>query len=130
MSTYRGFVRTDRKDSISQNMMYSYRHQSGFHVSFIAKPGFVRKFAAFGIPYGAADLRFTSEADFHRYREAKAEAKTDLPPMEIVEVATGSAHYLEHCIFSQDNEGGLMVQISALGVQANAFTGDSETVIY
>ncbi len=130
MSTYRGFVRTERKDSISQNMMYNYRHQSGFHVSFVAKPGFVRKFAAFGIPYGAADLRITSGEDFRRYREARAENKPMDPPMQVIEVEPGSAHYLEHCIFSQDDQGGLIGQLAGLGAQANAFTGDSETVYY
>lgn len=130
MSIYRGFVRSDRKDSISQNMMYNYRHQSGFHVSFISKPGFVRKFAAFGIPYGAADLRFTTEEDFERYHHAKAEGKPAEPPMQVFEVYPGSAHYLEHCIFSRDDDGGLIGQLSALGAQANAYTGDSETVYY
>lgn len=130
MSTYRNFVRSDRKDSISQSMMYNYRHQSGFHICFIAKPGFVRKFAAFGIPYGSADLRFTSAADFQREWEAKREGELADPPMTVHEVAAGSAHYLEHCLFSQDDEGGLMGQFAKLGAIANAYTSESETVYY
>lgn len=130
MSTYRGFVRNDRKDSISQSMMYNYRHLSGFHICFIAKPGFVRKFAAFGIPYGSADLRFTSEADFKREWEAKRQGEAADPPMTVHEVPAGSAHYLEHCLFSQDDEGGLMGQFAKLGATANAYTTESETVYY
>lgn len=130
MSTYRGFVRNERKDSISQNMMYNYRHQCGFHISFIIKPGFVRKFAAFGVPYGSANLQFTSEADFQRQRQAERRNEEADPPMEIYEVEAGSAHYLEHCVFSRDEEGGLIGRLSALGAQANAYTSDSETVYF
>lgn len=130
MSTYRHFVRSDRKDSITQSMMYNYRHQSGFHVCFVAKPGFVRKFAAFGIPYGSAALRFMSEEDFHREREAKRQGEAVDPPVVVHEVPAGSAHYLEHCLFSQDDEGGLMGQFARLGAMANAYTSESETVYY
>lgn len=128
MSTYRDFIRSDRKDSISQNMLYNYRHQSGMHICFVVKPGFVRKFAAFGIPYGSAHLKFTCEEDFARYREARKTGEA--LDIKVYEVPPGSAHYLEHCLFSQDAEGGLLGQMASLGAQANAFTSDSETVYY
>ena len=130
MSTYRGFVRSDRIDSISQNMLYNYRHQSGFHLTFVHKPGFVRKFAAFGVPYGAAALRFTSVANFERYRQARAEHKETAGPEDIIQVPPGSAHYLEHCVFTRDEEGGLIGELSSMGAMANAYTGDSETVYF
>jgi predicted Zn-dependent peptidase len=49
----------------------------------------------------------------------------------MVSVPAGTAHYLEHCIFSREEDGGgLLTQLSALGASANAYTSHTHTMYY
>lgn len=116
MITRERFIRTDKKDSISGSVMHTYQHFSGINITVIPKPGFTHKFAAFVVPYGSVHTRF---------RDGSA-------PHQIIEVPAGTAHYLEHCVFSRDEEGenGLLNRLAALGADANAYTTYTHTMYY
>lgn len=102
-------IKTDPFSGLSYG---EYQHRCGLRLLLQPKPGFVRKFAAFGIPFGSIYKNYIDE-------EGQSRA-----------IPAGSAHYLEHCIFSRDDEGGLMGKLSALGCQANAYTSYVQTVYY
>lgn len=106
------FTLTHKMDALSGLNYYEYLHTSGLNLLWLPKPGFVRKFAAFGIPFGSIHQELQDEKG------------------EVMPVAAGTAHYLEHCIFSRDDEGGLMGKLAALGCQANAFTSYTQTVYF
>ena len=89
-----------------------YQHDSGLHLIYMEKKAFRERFAAVGVNVGAAVLDFAA-ADGERRR-----------------LMPGSAHYLEHCLFDRDDEGGLVRRISDLGCDANAYTSYTETVFH
>jgi predicted Zn-dependent peptidase len=49
---------------------------------------------------------------------------------ETWQVPAGTAHFLEHCVFSRDEGGGLLGRLAALGASANAYTAHSHTMYY
>lgn len=106
------FSTIERDDQLSGLNYKEYVHQSGLKLLWIPKPGFNRKFAAFGIPFGSIHQEVLDEF-----------GKTQ-------EIDAGTAHYLEHCIFSRDDEGGLLGKLSSLGCQANAYTSYTQTVYF
>ncbi|MDI9469936.1 MAG: pitrilysin family protein [Bacillota bacterium] len=116
MSFWHGFVRSDKKDSLSQNMMHSYRHNSGFTVTFFPKPSFRRRYASLIIPAGAHMTRFRPGSD----------GAVEEPPA--IMVPAGTAHLVEHLVFARESGGGLFRRLAALGAEADAWTGHNETV--
>ncbi|MDI9496935.1 MAG: pitrilysin family protein [Bacillota bacterium] len=118
MSFWHGFVRQDKKDSLSQNMMHSYRHSSGFTVAVFPKPSFRRRYVSFIIPAGALMTRFQPGYD----------SAADAPEPPVVEVPAGTAHLVEHLVFARESGGGLFRRLAALGAEADAWTGLNETV--
>lgn len=99
-------------DSLSELPYLEYKHYCGLTLLFLPKPGFVRKFASFGVPFGSIHQSLRDDTG------------------EVMDIAAGSAHYLEHCIFSRDEEGGLLGKLAALGCHANAYTSYTQTVYY
>ncbi len=77
----------------------------------IPRTGFSRKFAAISIPFGS--VNDSVRTDGGRIR---------LP--------AGTAHYMEHCIFSKDENGGLLSRLSSMGANANAYTSFDHTMYY
>ncbi|NJP40966.1 insulinase family protein [Oscillospiraceae bacterium HV4-5-C5C] len=125
MSVYHGFIRNEKKDSLSHNMMYSYRHPSGFSLAVILKPGFNKRCAYLGVPYGAIDQAFYAAGPEPVY--PASEHQTDL-----IRVPAGTAHFMEYNVFGRqpDSGWGLKQEMSALGVEANAYTDYAATVFY
>lgn len=105
------FVRHDRQDPLTGKVLRTYSHPCGLIVKFIPRPGFARKFAAVTVPYGSVHNIF----------------KDDL---QTYTVPAGTAHFLEHCVFSRDEDGGLLGKLSALGASANAYTSHTHTLYY
>ena len=117
MSLWYGFVRSEKKDSLSHNRMYSFRHRSQFVVSVLPKPGFARRYCALIVPEGSATIAFRP---LDAAANGESPARTLVPP--------GTAHLLEHCVFARETGGGLFRRMAALGAEADAWTGHHETV--
>lgn len=98
-------------DPLTKHVLKTYHHQSGFVIKILPRPGFSRRFAALTVPYGSIHTTFIRDGQH-------------------VTVPDGSAHFLEHCVFSRDDEGGLLGRLSALGASANAYTSHTHTLYY
>jgi predicted Zn-dependent peptidase len=99
------------RDSLTGKKMRTWRHRSGLVVKILPRPGFSRKFAAVTVPYGSVNQSFEFDG-------------------VINDVPAGAAHFLEHCIFSRDDQGGLLGRLSSLGASANAYTTHTHTLYY
>lgn len=119
MTTRFGFIRNEKKDRLSGSSMQTFQHMSGMSISYIPKTGFSKKFAAFVVPYGSIHTEFSQNSRL----DDSSQTYT---------VPAGTAHYLEHCVFSrsEDGDGGLLGRLAALGAQANAYTTYTHTLYY
>ena len=90
--------------------MIKARHKSGLQVDILNYARFEHVFVACLVPFGSIHTTFSADQTYN------------LP--------AGSAHYLEHCVFSRDEEGGLMGKLSDLGATANAYTANDHTLYY
>ena len=106
-----GFRRTERQDPLTGKTLHTYQHECGLLVKFLPRPGFTRKFAAVTVPYGSIHTSFSDDRQSWH-------------------VPAGTAHFLEHCVFSRDDGGGLLGKLSALGASANAYTSHTHTLYY
>lgn len=105
------FILLETFDPLTGHVLRTYRHPTGFVVKVLPRPGFSRRFAALTVPYGSIDTTFETAG-------------------QQVTVPDGTAHFLEHCVFSRDDEGGLLGKLSALGASANAYTSHTHTLYY
>ncbi len=106
-----GFHCQETRDSLTGKILRTYRHRSGLMIKVLPRPGFSKRFAAITIPYGSIHTTFgDGQKTWH--------------------VPAGTAHFLEHCIFSRDDGGGLLGKLSELGASANAYTSHSHTMYY
>ncbi len=105
------FALIETIDPLTQHLLKTYRHVSGFVVKILPRPGFSRRFAALTVPYGSIHTSFERDG-------------------QTFVVPDGSAHFLEHCVFSRDDEGGLLGRLSELGASANAYTSHTHTLYY
>jgi predicted Zn-dependent peptidase len=105
------FTLTLSSDPLTGHVLHTWHHPSGFVVKVLPRPGFSRRFAALAVPYGSIDTTFSF-----------AGGQRTVP--------AGTAHFLEHCVFSRDEEGGLLGRLSALGASANAYTSHTHTLYY
>ena len=106
-----GFHVQETRDPLTGKKMQTWRHVSGMMIKVLPRPGFSKRFAAMTVPYGSIHQSFMVSGQ-----------KIDVP--------AGSAHFLEHCIFSRDDQGGLLGRLSALGASANAYTTHTHTMYY
>jgi predicted Zn-dependent peptidase len=106
-----GFHLQERHDHLTGKSIVTIRHSSGLTVKYLPFPGFARKFAALTVPFGSIHTQFLRDG-------------------EPVGVPAGTAHFLEHCVFSQDASGGLSGRLSELGASANAYTTYDHTLYY
>lgn len=115
MTDYRdvpeGFHALFSIDPLTGKALHTYHHTSGLTVKFLPRPGFSRSFAALTIPYGSIHTTFDVEDTTYQ-------------------VPAGTAHFLEHCIFSRDESGGLLGALSDYGASANAYTTHTHTLYY
>ena len=98
-------------DKVTGGKIIRFTHPCGFSLQYIPKLKFSKKFASILVPFGSVNssVRFNDEI-------------SDFP--------AGSAHYMEHCIFSKDESGGLLARLSSLGASANAYTSNTHTLYY
>jgi predicted Zn-dependent peptidase len=106
-----GFYLQETSDTLTGKLMQTYRHQSGFVLKVLPRPGFSSRFAALTVPYGSIHTQFCVDGQLHT-------------------VPAGTAHFLEHCVFSRDEHGGLLGSFSELGAMANAYTTYTHTLYY
>lgn len=106
-----GFHVQEVRDHLTGQTLRTWRHKSGMLIKILPRPGFSKRFAAMTIPYGSVHQSYIYQGT--RY-----------------EVPAGTAHFLEHCIFSRDDDGGLLGKLSALGASANAYTSHTHTMYY
>lgn len=111
MNPMPGMIRYERKDRVTGQMVHVYQHRSGFKIDLIPKPGFKNKYASFLIPFGAEHLNYIDRASG-----------------EAVRAKLGTAHFLEHCIFSATDSSNIVTQLSALGVDTEAYTTSGYTL--
>jgi len=105
------FFREETHDPLTGHVLRTYRHRSGFLVKILPRPRFSRRFAGVTVPFGSVHLQFRT-------------------PQGLTTVPAGSAHFLEHCIFSRDDDGGLLGSLSRIGASANAYTTHTHTLYY
>jgi predicted Zn-dependent peptidase len=106
-----GFAGRERRDALTGKVLWTFVHRSGFQVKVLPRPGFSRRFAAVTVPFGSISTGMTDGENHWQ-------------------IPAGSAHFLEHCLFSRDEQGGLLGRMSALGASANAYTTHSHTLYY
>ena len=106
-----GFHLQKRHDAVTGKTIVTIHHSTGLTVKLLPFPGFARKFAAAAIPFGSVHTAFRQNG-------------------RLVAVPAGTAHFLEHCIFSRDEDGGLAGRLAELGASANAYTTYDHTLYY
>ncbi len=89
---------------------YIEKLENGLTVIVIPKQGIQKKYAIFGTNFGSIDNKFIAP---------KEQEETSLPD--------GVAHFLEHKMFEQENGTNSLDVLSALGVEANAYTTNDHT---
>ncbi len=111
MNPMPGMIRYERKDKVTGQLVHVYQHHSGFKIDLIPKAGFKNKYCSFLIPFGAEHLNYLD-----RYSG------------DVIKAELGTAHFLEHCIFSSADSSGVVSQLTALGVDTEAYTTATYTL--
>ena len=83
---------------------------NGMTVMIIPKKGIKKKYIIWGVHYGSIDSTFIVPGE-----------------NQITEVPKGVAHFLEHKMFEQENGTNSLDVLTALGVNANAYTTNDHT---
>ena len=96
-------------DKIKEKL-YVQKLENGLTVLVIPKPGFDKKYIIWGTKYGAIDNEFVVPGE-----------------KDAITVPDGIAHFLEHKLFEQENGRNSLDVLSALGVNANAYTTNDHT---
>ena len=90
--------------------VYTEKLKNGLTVMIIPKKGVQKKYVIWGTHYGSNDNKFIVPGE-----------------EEITEVPKGVAHFLEHKMFEQENGKNSLDVLTALGVNANAYTTNDHT---
>lgn len=90
--------------------LYIEKLENGLTIKIIPKPNTIKKYIIWGTNFGSIDNKFI--------------APTDVAPTSIPD---GVAHFLEHKLFEQENGTNSLDVLSALGVEANAYTTNDHT---
>ena len=90
---------------------YTATLSNGLPVYVLPKKGFSRSVAMFATHYGGADRRFLLDGAWH-----------DTP--------AGVAHFLEHKMFDMPDGSNALLELTARGAAANAFTATDMTAYY
>ena len=98
------------ENSKVQEKIYVEKLENGLTVMIIPKKGVQKKYVIWGTNYGSNDSKFV----------VPGETKE-------TEVAKGVAHFLEHKMFEQENGVNSLDALTALGVDANAYTTNDHT---
>ena len=90
--------------------LYIEKLENGLTVMIIPKPGIQKKYVIWGTNYGSNDNKFIVPGE-----------------EKVTEVPNGVAHFLEHKLFEQENGTNSLDTLTALGVNANAYTTNDHT---
>ena len=90
--------------------LYIEKLENGLTVMIIPKKGIQKKYIIWGTNYGSNDNKFIVPGE-----------------TEVTEVPKGVAHFLEHKMFEQENGKNSLDVLTALGVNANAYTTNNHT---
>lgn len=89
---------------------YTEKLQNGLTVIIIPKQDTTKKYVMFGTNFGSIDNHFITPEK-----------------SEEIQIPDGVAHFLEHKLFEQENGTNSLDVLSALGVDANAYTTNDHT---
>ena len=90
--------------------LYIDKLENGLTVMIIPKKGIRKKYAIWGTHYGSNNSKFVASGE-----------------KEMTVVPDGVAHFLEHKMFEQEGGTNSLDVLSALGVNANAYTTNDHT---
>ena len=98
------------EDSRVKEKIYVEKLPNGLTVMIIPKKGIQKKYVIWGTNYGSNDSKFVVPGE-----------------TEETEVPKGVAHFLEHKMFEQESGVNSLDTLTALGVEANAYTTNDHT---
>ena len=98
------------ENSKVKEKLYIEKLENGLTVMIIPKPGMLKKYMIWGTNYGSNDNKFIVPGEEN-----------------ITEVPNGVAHFLEHKLFEQEDGTNSLDTLTALGVNANAYTTNDHT---
>lgn len=98
-----------KNKQIGENV-YMEKLENGMTIMCIPKPNTNKKYIIWGIKYGSIDNKFVVPTTKKQ-----------------IEVPNGVAHFLEHKMFEQENGTNSLDTLTALGVEANAYTTNDHT---
>ena len=98
------------ENSKVKEKVYIEKLENGLTVMIIPKKGIQKKYVIWGTNYGYNDSKFVVPGE---------ENETEVPK--------GVAHFLEHKMFEQENGVNSLDALTALGVDANAYTTNDHT---
>ncbi len=98
------------ENSKVKEKLYVEKLENGLTVMIIPKKGIQKKYIIWGTNYGSNDSTFVVPGE-----------------TDITEVPKGVAHFLEHKMFEQENGKNSLDVLTALGVNANAYTTNNHT---
>ena len=98
------------ENSKVKETLYTEKLENGMTLMCIPKPNTVKKYIIWGIHYGSNDNKFIVPGE-----------------EDVTEVPNGVAHFLEHKMFEQENGKNSLDVLTALGVNANAYTTNDHT---
>ena len=98
------------ENSKVKEKVYIEKLENGLTVMIIPKKGVQKKYVIWGTNYGSNDSKFVVPGE---------EWETEVPK--------GVAHFLEHKLFEQENGVNSLDALTALGVEANAYTTNDHT---
>ncbi len=98
------------ENSSIKEKLYIEKLENGLTVMIIPKKGIRKKYVMWATHYGSIDNKFIVPGEEN-----------------ITEVPDGVAHYLEHKMFEQKNGTNSLDTLTALGVNANAYTTNNYT---
>lgn len=90
--------------------VYKEKLENGLTVMMIPKKGIQKKYMIWGTNYGSNESSFVVPGE-----------------EEVTTVPNGVAHFLEHKLFEQENGTNSLDVLTALGVEANAYTTNDHT---
>ncbi len=90
--------------------LYIEKLENGLTVMIIPKTGIQKKYIIWGTNYGSNDSEFVVPGE-----------------EQVTRVPNGVAHFLEHKLFEQENGTNSLDTLTALGVNANAYTTNDHT---
>ena len=98
------------KNSKVKEKLYVEKLENGLTIMIIPKKGIQKKYVIWGTNYGSNDSKFVVPGE-----------------TEETEVPKGVAHFLEHKMFEQESGVNSLDTLTALGVEANAYTTNDHT---